>query len=141
MTLHDPRRFLYREALDPDEAKRLAARHLGGCDDGELYLQYRTSEAFGFDDGRLKTASYDTNAGFGLRAVSGEMTAFAHANELSEAAIRRAGASGRRARAARAPPRRSTQPRSRSPARPGRRAGRSTAREEAGSPGSRTPAR
>ena len=46
--------------------------------------------AFGFDDGRLKTASYDTNAGFGLRAVSGETTAFAHANEVSEAAIKRA---------------------------------------------------
>ncbi|PPJ40612.1 DNA gyrase modulator, partial [Pseudoxanthomonas sp. KAs_5_3] len=55
-----------------------------------LYLQYRRSEAFGFDDGRLKTASYDTHAGFGLRAVSGETTAFAHANELSAAAIRRA---------------------------------------------------
>jgi TldD protein len=42
------------------------------------------------DDGRLKTADFDTQAGFGLRGVSGETTAFAHANELSEAAIRRA---------------------------------------------------
>ena len=90
MTLHDPRRFLYREALDPDEAKRLAARHLGGCDDGELYLQYRSSEAFGFDDGRLKTADYNTATGFGLRGVTGETTAFAHANEISAAAIDRA---------------------------------------------------
>jgi TldD protein len=92
MTLHDPRRFLYREALDPDEAKRLAARHLGGCDDGELYLQYRVSEAFGFDDGRLKTADYNSAAGFGLRGVTGETTAFAHANEISAAAIERAAA-------------------------------------------------
>jgi TldD protein len=90
MTLHDPRRFLYREALDPDEAKRLAARHLGSCDDGELYLQYRSSEAFGFDDGRLKTADYNTATGFGLRGVVGETTAFAHANEISAAAIERA---------------------------------------------------
>ena len=87
----DPRSFLYRDALSPDAALRLTAETLGAADDGELYLQYRKAEAFGFDDGRLKTASYDTNAGFGLRAVSGEMTAFAHANELSEAAIRRAG--------------------------------------------------
>ena len=86
----DPRSFLYRDALSPDAAQRLTATALGAADDGELYLQYRRSEAFGFDDGRLKTASYDTNAGFGLRAVSGEMTAFAHANELSEAAIKRA---------------------------------------------------
>jgi TldD protein len=85
----DPRRFLYRD-LDPDAAQRLTARALGKADDGELYLQYRRSEAFGFDDGRLKTASYDTHGGFGLRAVSGETTAFAHANELSEGAIKRA---------------------------------------------------
>ena len=87
----DPRSFLYRDQLSPEAALRLTAETLGRADDGELYLQYRRAEAFGFDDGRLKTASYDTNAGFGLRAVSGEMTAFAHANELSEAAIRRAG--------------------------------------------------
>jgi TldD protein len=87
----DPRRFLYRpDGLDPDSAKRLTADALKGCDDGELYLQYTASEAFGFDDGRLKTADFNTQAGFGLRGVSGETTAFAHANELSEAAIRRA---------------------------------------------------
>jgi TldD protein len=87
----DPRRFLYREdMLDPDTALKLTAQALGQCDDGELYLQYRASEAFGFDDGRLKTADYSSDAGFGLRGVSGETTGFAHANELSAAAIRRA---------------------------------------------------
>jgi len=86
----DPRQFLYRDQLDPEEAKRLTATALDHADDGELYLQYARSEAFGFDDGRLKTASYDTHSGFGLRAVSGETTAFAHANEISAAAILRA---------------------------------------------------
>ena len=57
---------------------------------GELYLQYTASESFGFDDGRLKTADFNTQAGFALRGVSGETTAFAQANELSEGAIRRA---------------------------------------------------
>jgi TldD protein len=91
MTHADPRRFLYREgALSPDAALRLTADALGRCDDGELYLQYTASESFGFDDGRLKIADFKTDAGFGLRGVSGETTAFAHANELSEAAIRRA---------------------------------------------------
>src|SRR5437763_4391431 len=89
MTAPEPRRFLYR-SLDPDGARHLAARHLSAHDDGELYLQYSTSEAFGFDDGRLKTADYHTSSGFGLRGVSGETTAFAHANEISEAAIERA---------------------------------------------------
>src|SRR5436305_7328663 len=87
----DPRRFLYR-SLDPAGASRLAAKHLAGHDDGELYLQYSASEAFGFDDGRLKTADYHSASGFGLRGVTGETTAFAHANEISEAAIERAAA-------------------------------------------------
>src|SRR3954452_25248458 len=91
MTGLDPRRFLYR-GLGADDAKRLAVRHLSPHDDGELYLQYSASEAFGFDDGRLKTADYHTSSGFGLRGVSGETTAFAHANEISEAAIDRAAA-------------------------------------------------
>jgi TldD protein len=87
----DPRRFLYRpEGLDPEAAQRLTAEALRSCDDGELYLQYTASESFGFDDGRLKNADFNTQAGFGLRGVSGETTAFAHANEISEAAIRRA---------------------------------------------------
>ncbi len=91
MTVADPRSFLYR-GLDPDAARRLAARHLAGHDDGELYLQYRVSEAFDFDDGRLKTADYNSASGFGLRGVTGETTAFAHANEISAAAIDRAAA-------------------------------------------------
>jgi TldD protein len=87
----DPRRFLYRtDGLDPEAAQRLTADALRGCDDGELYLQYIASESFAFDDGRLKTADFNTQAGFGLRGVSGETTAFAQANEISEAAIRRA---------------------------------------------------
>ena len=91
MTAPDPRRFLYR-TLDPEGARRLAATHLSSHDDGELYLQYNTTESFGFDDGRLKTADYHSSSGFGLRGVTGETTAFAHANEISEAAIERAAA-------------------------------------------------
>src|SRR5919107_3850024 len=112
MSAADPRRFLYRN-LDPDGARRLAARHLTAHDDGELYLQYSASEAFGFDDGRLKTADYHTSSGFGLRGVTGETTAFAHANEISAAAIERAAATMRLLDPAKgapaAPPRRTNQ--------------------------------
>lgn len=86
----DPRGFLYRDGFDVATAQTLTAQALGRAEDGELYLQYKHAEAFGFDDGRLKTAAYDTQSGFGLRAVSGETTAFAHANEISADAIRRA---------------------------------------------------
>lgn len=85
----NPRHFLYNQ-LNPETAQRLTADALLKCDDGELYLQYAASESFTFDDGRLKTADYSVDSGFGLRGVSGEMTGFAHANEISEAAIRRA---------------------------------------------------
>ncbi|MBC7492100.1 MAG: metalloprotease TldD, partial [Novosphingobium sp.] len=61
----DPRALLYRAGmLSPDEAQRVTADALARCDDGELYLQYIASEAFGFDDGRLKTADYSRDAGF-----------------------------------------------------------------------------
>src|SRR6201999_1665869 len=63
---------------------------LKGSDDGELFLEYSQSESFSFDDGRLKAATFDTSQGFGLRAVAGEATGYAHATELSEAAIERA---------------------------------------------------
>ena len=56
--MSDPRAFLYR-TLDPEQAQALATKHLARHDDGELFLQYRLSEAFGFDDGRLKTADYN----------------------------------------------------------------------------------
>ncbi len=92
MTYTDPRSFIYQPCLlDPDGAQNLTARLLSKCDDGELYMQYSASESFGFDDGRLKVADYSTGGGFGLRGVSGEMTGFSHANEISEAAIKRAG--------------------------------------------------
>ena len=92
MTYTDPRSYIYQPGLlDPDAAQRITREALSACDDGELYLQYSATESFGFDDGRLKMADYSTGSGFGLRGVSGEMTGFSHANDMSEAAIRRAG--------------------------------------------------
>src|SRR6478672_4574249 len=92
MTATDTRALLYKAgALTPDEAQALTRDALAACDDGELFLQFIASESFGFDDGRLKTADYSRDAGFGLRGVSGEMTGFAHANDISAAAIARAG--------------------------------------------------
>jgi len=92
MSTFDPADLLYSDGkLTPAQAQALAAETLARCDDGELYLQYSASEAFTFDDGRLKTADYSRDSGFGLRGISGEMTGFSHANDISESAIRRAG--------------------------------------------------
>jgi TldD protein len=79
--------------LDQDTATKIAAEGLRAADDGELFMEYRESEQISLDDGRIRTANYDTGLGFGLRAVAGEATGFAHAAELSESALRRAASS------------------------------------------------
>ncbi len=87
---HTDELFFDRSGMDRRRVERIVADALAGADDGELFLEYRQSEATAFDDGRLKSAAFDTAQGFGLRAVSGEATGYAHASELSEAAIARA---------------------------------------------------
>ena len=82
--------FFTRAGLDRGRVEGLVGDALAGADDGELFLEYRQSEGLGFDDGMLKTASFDTTQGFGLRAVSGEATGYAHASELSHDALARA---------------------------------------------------
>jgi TldD protein len=79
-----------RSGLDRGRINQLIKRGLEGADDGELFLEYRQSEALMFDNGRLKQATYDTAQGFGLRAVKDEAVGYAHASDLSEAAIARA---------------------------------------------------
>jgi TldD protein len=83
--------FFERTGMEPDRVRAIVEDSLAGMDDGELFLEYSQSEGLVFDDGRIKSASFDTGQGFGLRAVSGESTGYAHSGELSEAAIKRAG--------------------------------------------------
>ena len=82
--------FFSRTGMDRGRVQQTVDQALKGSDDGELYLEYSQSESFSFDDGRLKAATFDTSQGFGLRAVAGEATGYAHASEISEAAIARA---------------------------------------------------
>ena len=82
--------FFERAGLDKHRTEKLVDDALKGADDGELFLEYTQSESLAFDDGRLKSASYDTMQGFGLRSVAGEAAGYAHSNELSEDAIKRA---------------------------------------------------
>ena len=82
--------FFDRTGMDPQRVEGLVGEALAGMDDGELFLEYSQSESVALDDGRIKSAAFDTTQGFGLRAVAGEAAGYAHASELSEAAIRRA---------------------------------------------------
>ena len=83
--------FFARTGMDSERVESLVGEALHGMDDGELFLEYSQSESVALDDGRIRSASFDTTQGFGLRAVAGEAAGYAHASELSEAAIRRAG--------------------------------------------------
>ena len=74
-----------------DVARKTIAEAVKGADDGEIYVEQSRSESFMFDDGRLKSAAFDTGQGIGLRVVAGEATGFSHGSDLSDDAIRRAG--------------------------------------------------
>ena len=83
--------FFFNDSdLDESTTVGLVEDALQGMDDGELYLESTQSESFTYDDGRLKGASFDSSQGFGLRAVLDEGSGYAHSNELSHEAIKRA---------------------------------------------------
>ena len=82
--------FFTRAGLDRPTVERLVDETLRGADDGELFLEYRQSESLAYDDGRLRSAAFDTAQGFGLRSIAGESAGYAHSTELSHAAIERA---------------------------------------------------
>ncbi|MDD3182922.1 MAG: metalloprotease TldD [Alphaproteobacteria bacterium] len=82
--------FFAQTGMDPDAVQGIVRDALVGMDDGELYLEFSQSEGFSWDDGKLKSASFDTAQGFGLRAVADEAVGFAHAVNLDEATLRRA---------------------------------------------------
>jgi TldD protein len=79
-----------RAGLDGGKVRQLIASGLEGADDGELFLEYCQSEVLVFDNNRLKQATYDTAQGFGLRAVKDEAVGYAHASDVSVAALSRA---------------------------------------------------
>ena len=82
--------LIERRGLDRNEALSTLGNALTGADDGELFLEERQTESLVFDDGRLKSASFDQSEGFGMRAVAGETAAYAHASEVSIEALKRA---------------------------------------------------
>jgi TldD protein len=77
-------------ANDIPESLGIVTQTLKDADDGELFVENRRTESLVYDDGRLKSASFDQSRGFGLRAVSGETSAYAHSTEVSAASLKRA---------------------------------------------------
>ncbi|MCW5220871.1 metalloprotease TldD [Verminephrobacter aporrectodeae] len=105
MTLHPPhatpRRAATRQRIDIarellltpfglDEghlARALAEIRAHQVDDADLYFQYTRSEGWGLEEGIVKTGSFSIEQGVGVRAVSGEKTAFAYSDDICEAAL------------------------------------------------------
>ena len=58
-----------------------------GVDDADLYFQYTRSEGWSLEEGIVKSGSFSIGQGVGVRAVSGEKTAFAYSDDISEASL------------------------------------------------------
>ncbi|MEQ1618232.1 MAG: metalloprotease TldD [Terricaulis sp.] len=80
----------YPADMDWQAAQRLLADAAHGADDGEIFAEDSRTESFFWDDGRLKSASFDASRGFGLRVVAGERAGYGHASVLETGAVARA---------------------------------------------------
>jgi TldD protein len=68
-------------------SRALAEIQAHRVDDADLYFQYTRSEGWSLEEGIVKTGSFSIDQGVGVRAVSGEKTAFAYSDDISEASL------------------------------------------------------
>jgi TldD protein len=64
-------------------------------DYADLYFQYLRSEGWSLEEGIVKSGSFNIDQGVGVRAISGEKTAFAYSDEISLAALQDAAGAAR----------------------------------------------
>ena len=76
--------FFEKTDLTRKDAENIISETLNKCDDGELYLEDSKSENILLDDNKIKSSSYSSDLGFGFRAISGEIVAYSHSNEISK---------------------------------------------------------
>jgi len=76
--------------LTKEQAEQIVSDTLKNCDDGELFFESSKSESFVLDDQKIKNTSYDTSLGYGLRAVTDDVTAYSHSNEISKKSLKEA---------------------------------------------------
>ena len=80
--------FFEKSDLSRNEAENIISDTLQKCDDGELYLENSKSESILLDDNKIKNSSYSSDLGFGFRAISGEIVAYSHSNEISKDSLK-----------------------------------------------------
>ncbi|MBN9542687.1 MAG: metalloprotease TldD [Alphaproteobacteria bacterium] len=76
--------FAKKSQLDEEFFTNFTNKSLSKFADGELFLEYVESEKFVFDDGKLKSSSYNISSGFGLRGIDGELSYLAHSSDISK---------------------------------------------------------
>ena len=81
--------FFKNTDLSRNDADNIVSDTLNKCDDGELYLENSKSETILLDDNKIKNSSYNSDLGFGFRAVSGEVVAYSHSNEISKDSLKK----------------------------------------------------
>ncbi len=79
--------FFNETDLTRKEAEQLVSETLKNCDDGELFFENSKSESFVLDDNKIKNTSYDSSIGYGLRAVTDDVTSYSHSNEISKKSL------------------------------------------------------
>ena len=80
--------FFSKTDLSRKDAEAIISETLNKCDDGELYLENSKSESIVLDDNKIKSSSYSSDLGYGLRAVTGEVVAYSHSNEISKNSLK-----------------------------------------------------
>ena len=80
-------KILKNSELDVSSANSIVSETLNKCDDGELYLEDSKSEAIVLDDNKIKSSSYNSNLGYGLRAVTGDVVAYSHSSDLTKKSL------------------------------------------------------
>ena len=79
--------FFDKSDLTRKDVDEIVSETLKNCDDGELYFEDSKSESILLDDNKIKSSNYSSDLGFGFRAISNEVVAYSHSNEISKDAL------------------------------------------------------
>ena len=80
--------FFDKSDLTRKDVDEIVSDTLKNCDDGELYFEDSKSESILLDDNKIKSSNYSSDLGFGFRAISNEVVAYSHSNEISKDSLK-----------------------------------------------------
>ena len=83
--------FFDKEGLNFNKTEKIVNDSLKNADDGELFLEFKQSESFVYDDKKIKNASTSIDKGFGIRSIKDQTSAYSHSSEINEKSIKNSG--------------------------------------------------